>query len=843
VTVFEHVAVLESERLAAGGPVALLHAAGRANEGWLAVAGVSGARPELFRLASAGPAAAEAAGGAAPPPVTLAHLGETVALRGALVGLALAAATDEATRSLAVTGGRVGFQGLSFELLAHRAGDATLLYVAGPERGGIATLAATPGDGGAPPILAPLHGPADAGDVAAMARLRAGGADWLVSADRAGDAVQVWRIGADGALAAAGRIGAAEGLGIADPAALVPLRLGGQSLVAVASPGSSAISILRLDAEGGIRAVDHVVDSAATRFANAAVLATATAGDRVFLLAAGSDDGISLFTLLPGGRLLHLGSVASTATLDLSDIAHLAAVVAGGALHVFAAGEGRMAVVQFRIDLSSLGAVRRAEAGGGRLAGGPGDDMLVGGAGDDTLEGGAGGDILRDGGGSDRLVGGEGADIFVLDADGLPDVIADFQPGRDRIDLSGWPMLHGIGQLRIKTLVTGAEIRFGAERLLIVTDDRSPIAPGTLTAEDLLGPTRPLIVATTTGLLRRGGPAADTLEGGEGRDTLRGRGGDDVLEGGDGNDRLVGGAGNDVLTGGQGADTLTGGRGRDRADYADAPGGLHVSLRAPGKNSGEAAGDRYGGIADLGGSAHADTLDGNNTANRLYGRGGDDVLAGHAGADTLFGGAGDDRLSGAAGRDRLVGGAGDDTLAGGAGADLLIGGPGRDTASHAAAGRGVTVSLAHPGRNTRDAAGDRHVGIENLEGGSGADRLTGNGRANDLWGGDGRDRLQGLGGADRLFGGDGRDTLEGGAGNDRLSGGDGADHFVFRRGDGRDTITDFQPGIDTILVARGMVPEVRIAGGAVTLDFGGGDRLVVEGIATPDAVLTDLMFL
>jgi Ca2+-binding RTX toxin-like protein len=45
---------------------------------------------------------------------------------------------------------------------------------------------------------------------------------------------------------------------------------------------------------------------------------------------------------------------------------------------------------------------------------------------------------------------------------------------------------------------------------------------------------------------------------------------------------------------------------------------------------------------------------------------------------------------------------------------------------------------------------------------------------------------------------DGADTLTGGHGNDRLAGGLGYDKFVFATGDGRDTITDFTSGFDTI---------------------------------------------
>lgn len=53
--------------------------------------------------------------------------------------------------------------------------------------------------------------------------------------------------------------------------------------------------------------------------------------------------------------------------------------------------------------------------------------------------------------------------------------------------------------------------------------------------------------------------------------------------------------------------------------------------------------------------------------------------------------------------------------------------------------------------------------------------------------------IEGTPGDDRLSGGDGNDTIQGGAGNDTLSGGAGGDVFRIVRGDGQDTILDFDP--------------------------------------------------
>lgn len=63
--------------------------------------------------------------------------------------------------------------------------------------------------------------------------------------------------------------------------------------------------------------------------------------------------------------------------------------------------------------------------------------------------------------------------------------------------------------------------------------------------------------------------------------------------------------------------------------------------------------------------------------------------------------------------------------------------------------------------------------------------------------------LTGTAGGNTLVGGAGDDTLTGLQGRDLLTGGDGADHFVYTGVlDAGDRITDFQPGIDRLVVAQ-----------------------------------------
>ena len=71
------------------------------------------------------------------------------------------------------------------------------------------------------------------------------------------------------------------------------------------------------------------------------------------------------------------------------------------------------------------------------LRGFGGDDLIEGGAGINYIRGGSGDDILSGGLGADTVEGGLGADTYVfLSNEDVADLLADFDPTLDRVDLS-----------------------------------------------------------------------------------------------------------------------------------------------------------------------------------------------------------------------------------------------------------------------------------------------------------------------------------------------------------------------------------------------------------------------
>ncbi|WP_341661875.1 calcium-binding protein, partial [Vibrio sp.] len=179
---------------------------------------------------------------------------------------------------------------------------------------------------------------------------------------------------------------------------------------------------------------------------------------------------------------------------------------------------------------------------------------------------------------------------------------------------------------------------------------------------------------------------------------------------------------------------------------------------------------------------------GSNGSDQIGGTDLDDVI--HAGSsnDTVHGGVGNDELHGQDGNDQMLGGEGDDLITvNGRGSNTLKGGAGDDTLK---VGRSTNYKYQH------DVA--RHA----------------------------------------------TNTLEGGVGNDRLEGSAGAETYVFNRGDGSDTINDYDHNswsnttgwnkTDRIVLGEGIrLEELRIRrdGNHMVLLIGGldsGDSITIE---------------
>ncbi|MGD9814817.1 MAG: PQQ-dependent sugar dehydrogenase [Hyphomonadaceae bacterium] len=382
----------------------------------------------------------------------------------------------------------------------------------------------------------------------------------------------------------------------------------------------------------------------------------------------------------------NVGTLSSPASFAQDAAGNLYAISIGGAIY-------RLTPVTTSADL------------GDTLSGLGGNDTLYGGAGADTLDGGADNDRLVGGDGNDTLIGGSGADTLIGGA--------------------------GVDTASYADSAAGVIVDLGSG-------------------------------ASWDGVSNDVFTSIENATGSAFNDTIYGTGGANLL---------IGGAGADALFGFDGVDTVS---------YAASNAGVTVNLLAGTGGGGHAQGDTLNTIENVIGSAFDDVFVSNAAANTFTGGAGRDTIS-YAGTaqgvivDLVNGltwdGAVNDVVSGienmigGAGNDQLWGNSGNNVFSGGAdGTDIFSGGGGFDTASYAASLTAVIIDL-----------------------GSAA-----------TWDGSDNDFLSQIHGAigsalgDDIRGTGGVDQIDGGAGADLLRGNDDADVFVFRAGQANgDTIADF----------------------------------------------------
>ncbi|WP_416190946.1 calcium-binding protein [Neisseria sp. CCUG12390] len=501
-----------------------------------------------------------------------------------------------------------------------------------------------------------------------------------------------------------------------------------------------------------------------------------------------------------------------------------------------------------------------------RLNGTAGDDVLNGDEGSDTLTGGAGSDTLTGGAGNDSLNGGSSeADTYVFAKGHGTDTVSDYGSKAEHTDtlrFSGVNHADAVFTRYGNSLVIKA---FGGEDSVTVEnyfssssyryyqfafDDKTVTAADmpsirvegqgsdtdysfygwdTIDIIDAGGGNDSLYGYEGSDTLS-GGTGNDSLNGGNGTDTLNGGAGDDGLSGENGDDVLNGDEGNDTLSGGAGKDTLTGGAGNDSLNGGSSEADTYVFAKGHGTDT----------VSDYGSKAeHTDTLrfSGVNHADAVFTRYGNSlVIKAFGGEDSVtvenyfssssyryYQFAFDDKTVTAADMPSIrVEGQGSDT-------DYSF--YGWDTIDIIDAGGGNDSLYGYEGSDTLSGG----TGNDSLNGGNGTDTLNGGAGDDGLSGENGDDVLNGDEGNDTLSGGAGKDTLTGGAGNDSLNGGSSeADTYVFAKGHGTDTVSDYgskAEHTDTLRfsgVNHADAVFTRYGNSLVIKAFGGEDSVTVE---------------
>lgn len=303
------------------------------------------------------------------------------------------------------------------------------------------------------------------GDISALAHLHIGAHSYLFVTSAYDAGLTSYEITPLGELVQVETVAPADGSGFSRPQALVAVGFEGTNYVIMASAGSSSLTVYQVGSMGKLTELDHEIDNLETRFQGASSLAEFQYDGRQFIVAAGSDDGISVFELWPDGTLHHEGSLADTYDITLNNVSAMSVDIINGVPVLFVSSATDHGFTRIELVISASYREIRGGFAEDTLTGTTGGDKIFGEAGGDQLDGGAGDDWLEDGTGADTLTGGAGADVFAFVPDGDADVITDFDPSQDIIDFSKFHGVNRFEDLRIASGCAGVLIYAAGEFL------------------------------------------------------------------------------------------------------------------------------------------------------------------------------------------------------------------------------------------------------------------------------------------------------------------------------------------------------------------------------------------
>ena len=460
-----------------------------------------------------------------------------------------------------------------------------------------------------------------------------------------------------------------------------------------------------------------------------------------------------------------------------------------------------------------------------------GNDTINGSGEQDTIDGGPGNDTLNGGGESDTYIFGIGSGNDTISGEtdsGATDVIklVGLNPADVTLTRSGQDLIVAINATGEKITVVGHfwGTRDGIEQLAF--------ADGTIWDRAIIQ-NKAWFRGTSGNDAINGSGEQDTIDGGPGNDTLNGGGESDTY--------IFGvGSGNDTISGetDSGATDVIKLVGLNPADVTLTRSGqdLIVAINSSGETI-TVIGHYWGTRDGIEQIVFADGTTWDRTAIQTNA-----WIRGTSSSETLNGTGDPDTLDGLGGNDTLNGGAGGDTY-------IYRAGSGNDTIAEAS-DSGATDTIRLVGLNAADVTlarnGNDLLVVVNASG----EQLTVSGHFFGTFNGieqivfaDGTtwDRARiateapviGTSGNDSMYGTSSDDSFLGALGNDYLEGHEGNDTYVFRPGDGQDTVADWGSGsdVDVLKFAAGILPSnvsvTEINGNDIRLWIGASDSVTL----------------
>ncbi len=307
------------------------------------------------------------------------------------------------------------------------------------------------------------------GDITSMETARAYNKYYLFAASGFDAGVTSYTVNSLGETIERQTVGPESGLGIAAPSDMSTVMVGRDLYMLLVSSQTDSLTAFKISAYGRMRIMDHVTDDGDLFLQDVTSVETISANGRTFVLVGGAEDGLSLFELTPmTGKLKFLDSIADSGAVSLLDVTDIEAEIFDDVIHLYISSSAEDGITHFSLDLGVITAPIIGTKHADTLSGTQHNDLIMGMNRNDVLYGLDGDDRLVDGRGVDTLIGGNGADVFCFVADGMADILEDFTPGVDKIDMSENHMLYSLDQVDLVEHNWGVLLIFGRDRIKIM---------------------------------------------------------------------------------------------------------------------------------------------------------------------------------------------------------------------------------------------------------------------------------------------------------------------------------------------------------------------------------------
>ena len=401
-----------------------------------------------------------------------------------------------------------------------------------------------------------------------------------------------------------------------------------------------------------------------------------------------------------------------------------------------------------------------------------------------VITGTRGADTINGGKGNDTLTGGSGNDVFLYEYGEGSDVITDYTANQDSISIDGGTVSDAKISGSDVVLTIGRNtltLNNAVDKNIKIADEQNEfttLVSGNSSSEDTI----PSSEEPDTTILTIDNYTSSPVIAAQNYITINAKSRTTAVNitGNTKANSIVGGYGADTLNGSSGNDTLTGGGGRNVFLYESGDGDDVITDYTVNRDIIRIT---YGSISKAVASGNDVVL--------TVGSGKITVKNAKGKALTLVNSSGRSSTT-------VVGGSSTSTTSGGTSKSTLKSGLSYSTDKK-------TLTVKSPFTGTIDLS--KYASTVTIVNASADTKFV---------------SIKGTTRAETLRAGKGGSILTGGKGNDKLYGGTGADTFIYANGDGKDTVYNYTPYIDTIKITSGNISKASVSGNNVILTVGSG---------------------